>query len=223
MKNPLVSWHCVTFDRPDFLRELVMCFRKQTYSNRELIIVNDQENITYYCNDVNVKIYNQKKRFKSLGAKRNYTMAKCRGEFVLITDDDDIYYPQHTRHLVRHHQNTDADIVRDRFSHYLDEHNNKIITERKYGMPQCCIRKKYIENNRFNENLNAGEDVEFMNNAKIKIIENKTSTCAARWGHGVYHMSCHDEDILINMEKQQQIFRNTIKHQRYKNKIDVHL
>jgi glycosyltransferase involved in cell wall biosynthesis len=222
MSNPFVSWHCVTFDRPDLLPGLVECFRNQTYPFhfRELVIINDQANITYHCEDENVHVFNIKERFKSLGAKRNFAMDQCKGEFVLITDDDDIYLPNHTEHLVTVHQKTTADIVRDKFC--FDETTDAWV-ERRWGLNQSSLRKTFVDENKFNEIYNAGEDVDLIKRGMVYINENTPteSTCIRKLEDGMYHMSCHDDDIYKNKKKQQKLFERTIRHQRYKEKLDV--
>jgi len=222
MNIPFISWHCVTFDRPDFLKELVECFRNQTYPFhfRELVIINDQENIKYQCEDENIWVFNVPERFKSLGAKRNFAMDQCEGEFILITDDDDIYLPNHTEHLVNLHITTTADIVRDKFC--FDESTDAWV-ERRWGLNQSSLRKTFVDKNAFNETYNAGEDVDLIKRGMVYINENnpEESTCIRRLEDEVYHMSCHDKDIYTNIEKQKQLFENTIRHQRYKEKLDV--
>lgn len=222
MNLPCVSWHCVTFDRPDILPDLVDCFRKQTYPTecRELIIVNDQENITYICEDKNICVFNFKERFKSLGAKRNFAMDQCNGEFIFITDDDEIYLPQHTEHLVNLHMKTDADIVRDRYCFHTNEQTH---LDKVWGFPQCSIKRSFAEKNKFNEIFNAGEDVDYIKKSKFKIIDNDPdkSTSIFRWNPDIYHATCNDPEIFTNKDKQQELFENTIRHQRYKEKLDV--
>lgn len=192
MKNlPLVSWHCLTYDRPHLLPELLYCFISQTYPNRELIIINDQPNIEYYCDISGVKIYNLDKRFKSLGAKRNYAMSKCSGDFVLITDDDDLYYPEHTEHLIKEHLgNIQFDIVKDFYSEYSV--NNKIVNKMDnttMGFSRCCIKREFIDNNKFNEDLNCYEDSDYMKNAETYYIVNNKAYSQYRWGMDTYHVS----------------------------------
>jgi glycosyltransferase involved in cell wall biosynthesis len=77
MKNvqsnlPGVSCVCITYKRTDFLEEAIESFLRQDYSGKkELIIINDDNEQTLIFEHPEVKIYNFKDRFNSIGEKRN--------------------------------------------------------------------------------------------------------------------------------------------------------
>jgi glycosyltransferase involved in cell wall biosynthesis len=190
MKSPLISWHTVTFDRPTLLQELLYFFMSQTYENKELVIINDQNNIKYSCDIPNVHIFNIEKRFISLGSKRNFAMSKCSGEYVLIADDDDLYYSKHTEHLVDYHiKHPEFDIIKDKCVEFSIDNNIKEHKAQHMGFPQSCIKREFIEKNKFNNDLNYREDQEYLKNAKIGLIENNEIYFQYRWGLNTYHLS----------------------------------
>ena len=86
--EPLVSCVCVTYGRPILLGEAVKCFIDQTYPNKELIIVNDQEGVTLRFSEDrdNIRVENVPTRFGSLGEKRNYGMSLANGDYICIWD-----------------------------------------------------------------------------------------------------------------------------------------
>lgn len=213
MNEPLVSWHCVTYDRPDYLKELLFFFISQTYKNKELIIINDQKTIKYSCSHPNVKIYNLDERFKSLGAKRNFAMSKCSGDYIHIADDDDVYFSEHTEHLLYYHEiNKECDIMKDRFTEYSV--NGRVVEKlaSTVGFSRCSIKKEYLEKKQFNEDLNCYEDADYVDGANMGIIENDEAFNQYRWGMNVKHMSSFGDFDKFDINKQKDMW-NIIKNE----------
>lgn len=99
---PKVSCLMVTADRKRFVKRSLLSYRRQTYPNKELIIVDDgkeeleellagfpPQEITY------LKI--EKKPENVLGYLRNITLENATGEFITQWDDDDWYHPDRIR------------------------------------------------------------------------------------------------------------------------------
>jgi glycosyltransferase involved in cell wall biosynthesis len=99
MLTPLVSCLCVTRSRIDKLQRAIDCFNAQTYQNRELIVVSENddaattefmtkllstENIRHCIVDANPK--------RKLGQLRNFAIEKSKGDFFCQWDDDDWYH-----------------------------------------------------------------------------------------------------------------------------------
>jgi len=69
------------------------CFRRQTYPNRELLIINHgPQSLATGESDVR-EIRIQKKEEETVGDLRNLALDKARGEFAIVWDDDDWYAP----------------------------------------------------------------------------------------------------------------------------------
>lgn len=92
-KLPLVSCVMPTYGRPEYLHESLEMFLSQDYENKELLIVNDCPGQTVVGDYPQVRIINCKKRFPSLGEKRNFAIQEAAGNWIAIWDDDDIYLP----------------------------------------------------------------------------------------------------------------------------------
>lgn len=91
---PKVSCMCVTYGRTKVLDEAVYSFLIQDYpGEKELIILNDLDRLELEGTFPGVIIYNEKKRYGSLGIKTNECISRCSGEIILIWDDDDISLP----------------------------------------------------------------------------------------------------------------------------------
>ena len=56
-------------------------------------MLNDEAGRTFEFNHPEVKIINIPKRFKSVGEKRNATVALCSYDLIAVWDDDDIFLP----------------------------------------------------------------------------------------------------------------------------------
>jgi len=97
---PLISCFSTVFGRVKCLEEAIQCFLDQDYPGpKELVIVNDLPEQTLHCDHPEIKIYNMKKRFPTLGEKCNYNVEKTVGEILVVWDDDDIYLPNYISEL----------------------------------------------------------------------------------------------------------------------------
>lgn len=97
--DPLVSCLMVTRNRYELARLSMQSFCNQTYSNRELVILDDgddarlaQEIAT--LGDPRIRYISPSEKNLSLGALRNRAVAEARGLYVCQWDDDDLYDPR---------------------------------------------------------------------------------------------------------------------------------
>lgn len=90
MDNPLVSCLCLTKNRREWLPKAIECFLKQTYENRELVIVADTEVDTGGLVSPEMLVI-----FSPgvVGAKRNAGCSAARGKIIAVWDDDDYSAP----------------------------------------------------------------------------------------------------------------------------------
>ncbi|WP_158590380.1 glycosyltransferase [Noviherbaspirillum cavernae] len=96
---PLVSCLMVTRGRLFPSRFAVECFQRQTYANRELVLVCDTPGteIERHCrelNDPRIRIVYPDAPSSSLGELRNLSLRAAQGEWICQWDDDDLYHPQ---------------------------------------------------------------------------------------------------------------------------------
>jgi glycosyltransferase involved in cell wall biosynthesis len=97
MKNnmPKVSCLMVTANRKNLFRRSLLCFKNQTYPNRELVIVDDGEQDLW---PVMADFPEDKMTYLNLlGYLRNVALNAASGEFVTQWDDDDWYHPDRIR------------------------------------------------------------------------------------------------------------------------------
>jgi glycosyltransferase involved in cell wall biosynthesis len=98
MQPPLISCLCVTRKRTKKLARAIRCFQNQTYPNKELLIIyeNDDPETAEFLKQYNDPRINAHKVSsfpkRTLGALRNLAIEKCHGEFFAQWDDDDWYH-----------------------------------------------------------------------------------------------------------------------------------
>lgn len=101
--KPFVSVCTPTYNRQQFLPQLIKCFQKQTYPKElmEWIIIDDSdESVEHLFKGVEcVKYFRYEEKLK-LGRKRNVMHEKSKGEILVYMDDDDYYPPDRVAHAV---------------------------------------------------------------------------------------------------------------------------
>jgi len=99
MDNPLVSIALCTYNGEKFLAEQLDSIVNQTYSNLEVIVVDDRSSdqtlniLQSYSNQfAYIKVYENE---VNLGYIKNFEKAinLCTGEFIALADQDDIWFP----------------------------------------------------------------------------------------------------------------------------------
>lgn len=95
--GPLVSVVLTTRDRPHLLPVALRCFQHQTYTNRELVVVDDgldhPANVSSLPPEV-VRVVRVPPG-TPLGVKLNYGVDAARGRLCMKMDDDDWYAPEY--------------------------------------------------------------------------------------------------------------------------------
>lgn len=98
---PLVSVIVPTWRRHDYLPLIEACFRRQTWPNLELLILDDTETPTahFAAAPPNIRYIHEARR-QPIGTKRNRLVAEARGEIIVQFDDDDFYAPDYVATMV---------------------------------------------------------------------------------------------------------------------------
>lgn len=93
-ENPLVSCILATSNRRPFLKQAIKYFSRQTYENRELVIVDDGPGSyeAFLPDDVKIR-YVKLAAPTLLGMKLNIGIKASHGEIIQKLDDDDYYHP----------------------------------------------------------------------------------------------------------------------------------
>ncbi len=85
---------CITYNRPRTLGQMIRCFERQDYADRELVILDDAGQ---YRSTAGPKwrLVSVSQRFPTLGEKRNAAagLVSPDAEALAVWDDDDLYMP----------------------------------------------------------------------------------------------------------------------------------
>ena len=187
MPNPLVSIIIPTFNRPHFLQLTIESILAQTYSDYEIIVVDDgtpNDANQILCQQYDKVFYLKFHNTKSPAKPRNEGIKLAKGKYIAFVDDDDIWLPNKLKKQVDILENNpDFGLVHG-CCEVINENGilqNKIIGRPgsqnvKHGdvsltmignwtvmMPTSFVRKEVIDAvGFFNETMPpAGEDLEF--------------------------------------------------------------
>ncbi len=97
--EPLVSCLMVTRGNLFPARFAIECFARQTYANRELVVLVDAPAAELVAliekrDDPRIRVVHVDGQRHTLGALRNLAVQNARGDYVCQWDDDDLYAPQ---------------------------------------------------------------------------------------------------------------------------------
>ena len=94
--GPVVAGICRTYDLPrrlPLLNEAVEAFLRQTWPQKQLVIVNDTPGMTVGIDHPQIKVLNLPARCEKLSAKLDAGIEASDGEILCTWDDDDIHLP----------------------------------------------------------------------------------------------------------------------------------
>ena len=125
----MISVIIPVYNVENYLEECLNSVQHQTYTNIEVILVNDgsTDNSKHICEryckeDSRFQLLNQENQ--GLSAARNNGVAASTGEFIAFVDSDDIILPNYLETLI-HYMTDEIDIVESQFTvskeEFLDE------------------------------------------------------------------------------------------------------
>jgi glycosyltransferase involved in cell wall biosynthesis len=172
--EPLVSVIMPTYNTIKYIQQAIDSVLQQSYTNLELIIVNDgstdkTHELIHAQSDKRIKYFELEKN-RGRGYARNYAISKCLGEYIAVSDADDISLPQRLKLQVEFlEQNKDIDILGAQLLHFSDNATPKKIyhfplsaeaISRHYnkgimGVPHasCMLRKKCFDLFKYEDNI----------------------------------------------------------------------
>ena len=178
MESPLVSVIIPTYNREKILLRAIESIKKQTYTNWEIIIIDDNstdntEEIIKNEINKNIRYY---KNNENLGgaASRNIGAQYAKGDFFAFLDSDDEWYEFKLKiqvDILKSNKNidmvfTDYMIINENTGSKIIFNNNKDITTKNLlsnnfiGTTSsiCIKREKFLEIGGFNSNLLGCQD-----------------------------------------------------------------
>lgn len=172
-----------TFNREKFISNTVQTIISQTYSNWELLIIDDgstdgtKQRINVYLEDYRVKYIYQENSERSVA--RNNGIKNADGDFICFVDSDEKLDPYHLERIfngIKKNKKKIGVYYYDIGFIFLNEKKN-YTRKGKYlsypispdelitiilGVPQLCISKKILKKYIFNPKIIVGEDTELL-------------------------------------------------------------
>lgn len=98
MNKPLVSVIVPTYNRQDLLTETLTSILAQTYSNIEIIVVDNCSNYDFLAHihsfqDNRLRPF-QNRNYGVIATNRNFGIRQAQGEYIAFCDDDDLWLPE---------------------------------------------------------------------------------------------------------------------------------
>lgn len=142
MLTPLVSVVIPVFNASDFILETLTSVSNQTYTNYEVIIVDDcSTDFTYqvckeYCsnNPQNFRLFKTIKNFGCPGGPRNLGVLEAKGDFIAFLDADDIWHTKKLELQINVINTTNAKFVSSNLVKFRKSHdfNTKDVVSSRY-------------------------------------------------------------------------------------------
>jgi len=190
-KVPLVSVVMASYNRADLLPRAIKSILRQTFTDFELIIVDDgsvdnTRTIIREYQKLDKRIININQTNQGLAAARNHGVRKARGKYICFIDDDDSSHPDRIKEQVRFLQeNRQLDACICLISQ-LDE-NSQVYKKQK-------VVSLLLPTNRL-------EDVPsppFVLNATTMITRSSFLSCK---GYRVFFEACQDYDFTLRFQE----------------------
>jgi glycosyltransferase involved in cell wall biosynthesis len=138
VNNPLVSIIVSTYRRDTDLERAISTLNFQTYTNIEILVVDDNaekdwnEKINFICNK-NEKVRYIKNEMNLGSAKtRNVGIEASKGQYITFLDDDDVYLPNKIKEQVQAMLSDNSDYCLTNLNLY--DKNEKLIEERNHNL-----------------------------------------------------------------------------------------
>lgn len=173
MSTPVISCIIPTCNREILLKDAIDSILRQTYSDWELIIVDDgstdgtEKLVSEYC-ATDKRILYFKNSGKGGSSARNLGISKAKGEFVAFLDDDDISLPHRFESQLRAAQKSGNGFivsgyeVRERNTNNIKAKIKLELTGMGAGFPsRWLIKKELLEKvNGFDKEYPSMQDIE---------------------------------------------------------------
>lgn len=177
----LASCLMVTRGRPELARLAVECWRSQTWADKELVIVDDEDNPSFDAPPRGRVVYARLGRRKRIGAKRNRAAELATGDVFFTWDDDDWHAETRLSRQIAAMVHERAGLVCDRECYYTDGKRAWRRTVGRIGSTFAFPRATW-ERAKFSD-LQSGEDDHFYARARrVCVLSDEIRTVARLHG-----------------------------------------
>jgi len=205
-ERPFVSVICPTYNRRQFLPNLIHQFNYQTYPQHymELIILDDSptSNADIIPKQGNIK-YTYLSEKLILGKKRNLINSLATGDIIVCFDDDDYYSPERVSHAVIKLSSSKFQIAGSSIIHIFYPRLDKIIEFGPYAPYHgtngtMAYTKKYLKTHSYLDDKTQAEEAHFTNNFSEPMVQldpHKVMLCVA------HNKNTVEKDQFLNQGK----------------------
>ena len=128
MQEPLVSVIVTTYNREELLKETLLLILNQTYTDFELIVVDNYSNYEFFkliegFGDDRIRPF-QNANNGIIAVNRNFGISKARGKYLAFCDDDDIWKPHKLQIQLETIEGGEYDLVSSNSSLFSDNIDN---------------------------------------------------------------------------------------------------
>lgn len=163
-QDTLVSCLCVTERRPTFMPWLMWCFERQTWPNRELIIVDSSPEPFQIVERDDIRVV-ASPIGTSVGRKRNLALQEARGEVITWFDDDDWQHPNKLTWLIEAFGD-ESPCAGSRRGWFMNLMDSRCVSYRGpkgiVTFNSAAFRKEAVLPIRFREDLRCASDTHWM-------------------------------------------------------------
>ena len=125
---PLISIIIPVYNVEKYLKACINSVRQQSYSNLEIILINDgsPDKCPQICDDLaeldqRIRVIHQPNR--GVSEARNIGLSEAKGEYISFVDSDDLLHAQYTEVLYKLIEKTGLNYSMCRFAQFIDGQN----------------------------------------------------------------------------------------------------
>lgn len=149
-----ISIHMCTYNRAHFIQQAINSVLKQTYTNWELLILDDASTdntesiILPYLKDSRIRYIKNEKNL-GITKNRNKALSLSTGEYIAVLDSDDVWVDKEklSKQISFLNQNEDYALVGTNME--IIDSENKKITDKKYETENTDIKNNLLIKNQF--------------------------------------------------------------------------
>jgi glycosyltransferase involved in cell wall biosynthesis len=202
---------CPTYGRLPYLGRVLAGFLRQTYQNKHLVFINDDQYVTLKCSYDNVTCINMRDRML-LPHKRNLGIAYKEFDVIFSHDDDDIFLPNRiANHIRKYVQHPDINLYRNS-SMFITYGERFYKANLKTPNDVSFLKRAWHEIGGYTLQSSRGDDDHLYNSMDKKLVEDDPSNMDFVYNiSGInYHLSSGDSDELIARVAYEQLIEMNI-------------
>lgn len=203
-----------TYGRIPFLPRALASFLSQTYDDKELVIINDDANITITCSYSKVTCINLTKKIL-IGQKKNLATNLGYHDLYIPHDDDDVFLPNRIEQCVKvHKEHPEINYYWNQKAYLL--YGDDFYIDNNTINAMSYTRKGWFEAGGYAHPVNSGEDKEFAEKMPRKLIVSDESIVdyVYQYGGVNYHLT-YEKDATIEQIANRQLMNMGLHGKKY--------